>query len=275
MSATIRNHYIPRNYLIAWSANDAQIYQLDLRADTPAPTLLGVGDAGIEKCLYPQKVEEFLRDHVEAPAWSVLKNLRDRTAVTRAELEPLLTYLVSQMVRTPADRDYLNNLSPSWAQSFTDRYLGPDVNLAEEGLGVDRLVSMHRDEIPYFHAHLSAPGLRILRNLVWEMWSLGPVGEIVTSDKPITKVLDRADGSTSKIAFPLSPKLLLVGRIPKSVVPNRTRTESQFGNAAIANKRVSEPVAHSVNRNLSAGAHRFLYGRSPTALMAALPPMKP
>ena len=274
MSTTIRNHYLPQNYLMPWSANEAQIWQLDLRADRHVPRFLGVRDAGVERFLYPQEVEEFLTHRVEVPAWSVLKDLRGRATVTRAELEPLLAYLVSQMARTPAGRDYLKNLSYRWAEDVTDRYQAQDVSLEDEGFDKDRLVSMHRDEIPYAHAHISVPGLRILRNLVWEIWRIGPVGEFITSDNPITQVLDRADGMRSKLAFPLSPKLLLVGGISRSGPPDRARTSSQFGNAVIESKRVSESVAHTVNRNLSEGAHRFLYGESPSALMAALPPMK-
>lgn len=261
------------NYLMAWSANDAQIYQLDLRADRPEPTLLGVGDAGMEKFLYPQEVEAFFRDQVEAPAWGVLGSLRKGLPVRRVELEPLLSYLVSQMVRTPRMRDHLKTLSTPLAETMIETYREQGVDLSVEGFGVDELVEMHRAEIRHAYAYQSEPGLQLLQSLDWEIWRLGPVGEFVTSDNPITTVLDRPDGSTSKLAFPLSPKLLLVGGIPKSVAPNGTRVESQFGNAAMASKQVSEIIAHSVNRNLWAGAHRFLYGRSPAALMAALRPM--
>jgi hypothetical protein len=275
MSKTEHNHYLARNYLRAWAPTGQQIYQLDLFAETPKPKLVGVRHAAVERFLYSQEVEAHFERRIERPAWGVLDKLRAHAPVMYAELEPLLAYLVAQLVRTPEARDYLKTLSNPWAQNMIQTYQEQGIDLAAEGFGVDRLVSMHREEIPFAHSHQSEPGLRILRSLEWAVWRLGPVGEFITSDKPVTKVVDRTDRPISKLAFPLSPESLLVGGLGGPIALDGARFSSRFGNTVLESKRVSESDAQSVNRNSSAGANRFLYGRSPSALVAALPPMNP
>ena len=268
MSKTKRNHYNPRNYLRAWSANDAQIYQLDLRADKPEPTFVGVGDAGIEKFLYPQEVEDYLRDCVEGPAWGVLNKLRRGEQVLLVELEPLYIYVAAQIGRTPAMRDALRNRLDVVRGKVHQEWARHGMGFAQDESDDQLIVDALEHAIDRATTGQSPKIVQVMRRMMWKVYQLEDSEECITSDCGVYRIGEKLDDWDAGIFFPVSPNRVLVGLgnpderwkmtngilVPKSAVEVQKAFD---GYAAQANSMI---VKH---------ANRFIFGKSEEGLVAA------
>ena len=297
MNTPKRTHYIPRNYLKAWSSNGKRIYQLDKTAENPVPKLIGLRDAGVERFFYSPELESVFGKQVEEPAWPMLTKIREHRPVPYREMGGLLSYMVAQYARTPKMRQFLLELSEDIVRDLMNKYRGLGIDLDREGFDDDRLRKMCEELFPiaqlgvdtsrYYGTDLSSLGTvtqsdigslqfegmrRIISHMEWSIQKLGPFGEFIVSDAPVSGWCERDNDVMGAISFPLSPDLLLSGRMC-NVGPGRgSMASSLVQNRAVEYRRVDERIAHDFNRSLADEADRFIFGKSEKALLASVRP---
>ena len=181
MNTPKRNHFVPRNYLKAWSNDGCRIFQLDKTAINPVPKLVGLRDAGVERFIYTTEMEQIFGREVEIPAWPVLAKLRGRMPVKRPELDPLFRYLVAQMARTPRMRDLLKAHSNEAAQAAINEFAAMGIDLPAHNFDVERISTRYEELIPLFQLHQPPLALQAIRNMTWTVNFLGPAGEFITN----------------------------------------------------------------------------------------------
>ncbi len=268
MSKTNRNHYNPRNYLRAWTATTEQIYQLDLRAEAPQPKLVGVGDAGVERFLYPQVVEDYLRDYVEGPAWDILARLKLGEQVLLAELEPLYKYMAAQIGRTPAMRDALRNrldivrgkVHQEWARNGMGlSHDESDEQFINDGLewAIDRATTGQSPTL-----------VNLMRQMTWKVYQLNDSEELITSDCGVYRIGERLTDMDAGIFFPVSPDRVLVGL--RNTNERWTMVnEIMVPKSAVEVERAFDGYAAKANSLIAGHADRFIFGRSEVVLLEA------
>ncbi len=281
----------------AWSLNGKRIYQLDKTAENPVPILIGLRDAGVERFFYSPELESVFGKQVEEPAWPVLRKIREHKFVQYREMGGLLSYMVAQYARTPKMLRFLLELSEDIVRDTMNKYRGLGIDLAREGIDDDRLREMCEQLFPiaqlgldtsrYYSTDLTSLGTvtksgigslqfpvmrRIISNMEWTIQRLGPFGEFIVSDAPVSGWGERDSNVMGAISFPLSPSLLLSGRLRNASPGRGSMASSLLQNRAVEYRRVDERTAHDFNRRLADDADRFIFGKSEKALLAAARP---
>ena len=272
MNVPKRNHYVPRKYLRAWSADEHRVFQMDKTAERSTAKLVGIGDAGVQKFLYPPEMEKYFGRQVEIPAWPLVQKMRSQDGVTAIELRPLFSYLVAQMVRTPWMKATLKSQSRDAAQDFIDAARRDGIDLTAHGYGLDRIQSRYEEVIDQAPMHRSLRAERAMQNMTWSVVTLGPFGEFITGDNPVYKWGESILAPTAGIIFPLSPKLALVGSQSERIAFHGRVALSRKRGTEVEYKRVNETWCQIVNDPMLRSAHRFLYGKDAHTLENILRP---
>ena len=281
MNVPKRNHYIPKKFSKAWSDDGRRVFQLDKIEDSPTPKLIGLSDAGVQRFFYAPELENIFGKHVENPAWPVLDKIRAHEPVVYSEVGVLLSYTAAQYARTPKMLSFLRDLSNNIVNDTTNKYRALGIDLPNEGFDADRLHEMcecffpmaqlgldpsrdYSDNLPLLARQLQSNAERLLLpNLRWMFhwmeWSvqqLGPFGEFILSDSPVSGWRERDQTIIGAISFPLSPKLLLSGRLRNG---SRSKASSLSKRRPLKIARINESVAYDFNRRLADDAERFIW----------------
>lgn len=297
MNTPRRTHYVPRNYLKAWSPDGNRVYQFDKSAGQPGFKFVGLRDAGVERFFYPPELESVFGNRVESRAWPILRRLVTKDAVRGDEMAPFLSYVLVQYARTPKMRKILLELTENVANDTITKYRKLGIDLEKEGfdaanlramcegffsllqLGIDlgeyrdQDLSSLGDRQDAMIEHLHSPRIwQVYTSMNWSVFELGPFGEFVTCDAPVSGWYEKSGEIVASISFPLAPKLLLAGRIPIDRVRSRFGVKTLTTDKPIVYRRANEAMAYDVNRYLCLHAERFLYGSSRDVLRAAVPP---
>ena len=275
MNTPKRNHYVPRNYLTAWSDDGCRILQMDKTAETSTAKLVGIGDVGVQKFFYPPEMEGYFGREVETPAWPVLRKLRSQDRVTATELRPLFSYLAAQMVRTPWMKAMIMNRSHEAAQELIDTARKDGIDLPAYGYGLVQIQARYEEIVEQAPMHRSQKAERAMQRMIWSVVRLGPFGEFITSDNPVYKWGASIVEPDAGIIFPLSPKMALVGSQSERVAFHHRQVLSRKRSTAVEYKRVNEIWCQIVNDSVLRYSHRFLYGRDAQTLEKLKRPLSP
>ena len=269
----MRNHYVTKHYLRAWTPEPERIYWLDKSAQDPVPKLVGVNDAGVEQCLYADDIERDFNREVEQPAQPLIDRLRASETLKRAEMMPLVRYMLCQIVRTPRYLDFLTEQSVSEVRVILDALAGLGVDISEHGYGEGLIDSKIREGFGRHREILAAKPSRNWSNqLFWTVVKLGPVGEFITGDNPVFTWSSDHNGVPRVLLFPLSPKLTLIGSQRHRIEFRSLAVVTNGDTINVAYKKVNDRFSQYINDTIAENARRFLYGRSYGPLVAALRP---
>lgn len=255
------HHYVPIYYLNGFASKpegaiwvyDKQNHKFKSRAKSVA----NVYD------YYPEELEKYLANDVEAPANAVLKKIRKLKEITKEEKRLLAEYIVTMMKRVPKGKERTGALLPRAAEDLREE-IDQEFNLLTKKQPEKiRVLEKHRTAAnAYLDKCLNGPSephwwdnippmktpdsVECLNGMTWRFLTYVERPAIIASDNPVFYFTDIGIGKPeSELTFPLSSHMALWASwrtdLPEGFFPTTWQ------------------VVKELNRRSACNATRFLY----------------
>ncbi len=258
-------HSTPKYYLSGFSdLSDPNCIWVYEKASKQEPRLQPIVVTASENKRWPESLETFLANKIEAPANTVLDKIRNQQLVTKADKEVLSDYMVVMLKRVdkglkrakeiapkviPDTFDYVKNEILRLINDKPEKADSLNKSLEE----LDNLRTKYEDEFPielwYKNITPDTP-LKLsefISSMRWVFLTTDENSPFLTSDNPVFYFEWMGIGKQdSEITFPISSTIAL------HATWNMNFVEGYFNKA-------TAPIIKEINRRTASAATRFLY----------------
>jgi len=257
-------HYIPQYYLkgFCYPQEPSYSYVYEKGKDTcfraPIKTIAN------EKLRWPEEVETYLAEKIEAPANPILNKIRNHQQLTNEDKDILSSYMVVMLQRVDEGFKRKQELAPSIIEDtfnhlnkiileLIERHPEKKSNLEKSLADLQELKPKYEKEMPkelwYYGITPDTPlQVRfIMRDMTWNFFTTNKWHPFLTCDNPVFFFKYNGIGSPdSEITFPISSTVALWAtwnrKIAEGYIPAR------------------EPLVREINRRTTDNATRWVYG---------------
>lgn len=282
------HHYFPQFHLNYFAQADTKLWTHDRRTRfKPNPKAIPLARLAAEAGLYDddhpegglEGIEEWLADHVDGPASTVIRKVVAREDINAHERADLGRYVMSRDLRTPATRDFIMDRAQKQFEvecvaRMSDTTAIRTAIRADSGIDIPEdqiaaLAGLYRPTVTkgfwldFLQRHSDAAAPRLL-GMGWTLFHTDDGAQFITSDIGIVKFRGGWDRPVpfapgwwiyaEAWLMPLTPKLALA--MAPGLLPNQ--------------KLAGRPYVDVVNRTLAAQSSAFTFAHDEHELRRAI-----
>ena len=257
----MRDHYIPQYYLRGFTSPNDMVWVYEkggtLKFHPP------VKNIGLKTNYYCPEVEEYLANQIETPANAVIKKIRNRTKITKADKEKLAIYMVVMLKRVPQSKIWVKQMAPGVARKLQNELDKEISESIKKDLSRTEFLENRKNEIRAnlkkyeknppkdFWVSLIPPertpnAVNVLHQMTWHFLTYNEDPVFLACDNPVFYFTWMGIGKPeSEVTFPISSNIVLWATWRKDLAENYSEIKKQ--------------AIREINRRTALNATRFVY----------------